>query len=232
MRAGGWVVRDLIYEWATKKRELGLDKVLLVIVGCEVKPVNKMLASKHGIAIWDENDFERFFTKAIEYREVAKDDVLRSIGIEPPMQLTKSSAEQELVEELLQPVAEEALRPAGLGFYEMMKLVALVWIFLGWIFMGFVALLTPLTFSQALSMWLMIMIPLIIAVICLRMWVSKEKEKAIIKALMYLSGGQEEVPSWELAQALNMKQDKIEKTLNALLRKGKVKLTDGRWELA
>jgi len=128
-------VRDLIYEWATKKRELGLDKVLLVIVGCEVKPVNKMLTSKHGIAIWDENDFERFFTKAIEYREVAKDDVLRSIGIEPPMRLTKSSAEQELVEELLQPVAEEALRPAELGFYEMMKLVALLWIFLGWIFM-------------------------------------------------------------------------------------------------
>jgi len=59
------------------------------------------------------------------------------------------------------------------------------------------------------------------------MWVSEEKEKTIIKALMYLSGGREGVLSWKLAQALNMKQDEIEKTLNTLLRKGKVKLTDG-----
>ncbi|MEM3815634.1 MAG: hypothetical protein QW341_02160 [Candidatus Bathyarchaeia archaeon] len=206
-------VRDLIYKWATKRRELGLDKVLLVVVGHEVKPAERMLAGKYDITIWDEEDFERAFMEAINRKEGARDYVLKSMGIEPSTH----------------PIAEEALHPTMsalhglLAFYKLVKFIAFVWIFFGWIFMDFV---------EAPSMWFLMTILFIIVVICLRMGVSKEKEKAVLNALSYISGGWGGVPSWKLAQALNMKQDEIEKILNILLQRGKVKLTDGRWELA
>ena len=219
--SGKLEIRDLIYEWATKSRELGFDKVLLVIVGCEVKPAEKELANKYGIAIWDEKDFEKFFTKAIERREEARDEILESIGFEP----SEASLRP------LEPLIEEVPHVAGLSFYEAMKSITALWIIFGWILAGLIASFTPLTFSQSISIWLVMGIVLAIVIICLKIWIDEEKAQTVLKVLTYASDKYGGLTLWQLARVLNMDEKNIEKILNSLKKKRKVELSGSRWKV-
>jgi len=75
-------IRDLINEWCWRKREMGLDGVLLVLMGCDVRWEHEKLARKCGIKIWDEEKFYELLSEAVEGRERVRDKVLIEAGLE------------------------------------------------------------------------------------------------------------------------------------------------------
>lgn len=82
-------IRNLIHEWNSKSKELKLDKVLFVLVGCNITDKDRQLAKKYGITIWDGQKFEELFSKAIEKREAVKDEILLEAGVKPSKEVAE-----------------------------------------------------------------------------------------------------------------------------------------------
>ena len=75
-------IRNLIHQWESKNRELNFDKIVLVLVGCDISNKEYSLAKKHGIIIWDEQKFTNLLNKSIEKKTENKDTILKELGIE------------------------------------------------------------------------------------------------------------------------------------------------------
>jgi len=82
-------IRNLIHEWDSKNKELKLDKILLVLVGCNITDRDRQLAKKYGITIWDDQKFDELFSKVIERREAIKDEVLLEAGLKPSKEIAE-----------------------------------------------------------------------------------------------------------------------------------------------
>jgi len=82
-------VKSLIHEWDSKNKELEFDQILLILVGCNVNDEHRLLATKYGIKIWDEEKFNRLFSEAIEKRKAIKDMVLLEAGLRPSKEVAE-----------------------------------------------------------------------------------------------------------------------------------------------
>jgi len=74
-------IRNLIHQWDSKNKELKLDKVVLVIIGCDISQTDYDLAEKYSITIWNENKLTYLLDNAIEKKEDNLNTVLRAIGL-------------------------------------------------------------------------------------------------------------------------------------------------------
>lgn len=74
-------VRNLIHEWNSKNKELRLDKILFVLVGCKTNDRDMELAEKYGIVIWNTEKFNELFNEAIEKRGKLKNKLLVEAGL-------------------------------------------------------------------------------------------------------------------------------------------------------
>jgi len=74
-------IRNLIHQWESKNKELRLNKILLVLVGCTVTDKNMELAKKYGISIWDTEKFDNLFEEALKKREKIKGKLLLELDL-------------------------------------------------------------------------------------------------------------------------------------------------------
>lgn len=73
--------RNLIHEWDSKNKELNLDRILLVIVGCDITGKDRDLAKRYGITIWDTEKFDGLFEETIKRRDKMKNKLLLEAGL-------------------------------------------------------------------------------------------------------------------------------------------------------
>jgi len=78
---GPLTVRNLIHEWAGKKRYINVDKVLIVIYGPSVSSKDMELAEKEEIEIWDSDKFEKYLDLSHELKEKSLPLILKDLGI-------------------------------------------------------------------------------------------------------------------------------------------------------
>lgn len=215
---GSLNVRNLIHEWSSKSKELGLYKTILVIAGYRIKQEDLALARRCGVVIWDEEKFDGLFSEAIDKREAAKDKILLEIGLEP------FEGYEEAVKRI-----NERLRPMLRTLTKYSRIFDLAGIsfacdlVFGLIIAGVVALLSSsLSFGQAVNFWFMSLIALgIFAAISYR-WSKREKLKGILLVLKELHTIREEVTTEEIASVLPMGKFEIEELLRYLETKKKV----------
>jgi len=74
-------VRNLIHQWSGKQDEIGVDKVVLVLVGVSITEDDLELAEDKGIEIWDGEDVERLLNKAVDEESEFKDIIFSEIGL-------------------------------------------------------------------------------------------------------------------------------------------------------
>lgn len=75
-------VRNLIHEWDGKQREIGVDRVVLVLVGVNIGEDDYELAEKRDITIWDGEDVEELLDRALEGGENIKEEILTKASLE------------------------------------------------------------------------------------------------------------------------------------------------------
>lgn len=78
---GPLTVRNLIHEWAGKKRYINVDKILIVIYGASVSSKDMELAEKEDIEIWDSDKFEKYLDLSHELKEKSLPLILKDLGI-------------------------------------------------------------------------------------------------------------------------------------------------------
>ena len=66
-------VRAFLHEWASKKRDVGLDKIVLIIVGSDINYGVERLAKRHELTIWDSDVFEDLIKKASSRKKGSKE---------------------------------------------------------------------------------------------------------------------------------------------------------------
>jgi len=74
-------IRNLIHQWDSKNKELKLDKVVLVIIGCDISQTDYDLAEKYSITIWNENKLTHLLDNAIDKKEDNLKMVIKAIGL-------------------------------------------------------------------------------------------------------------------------------------------------------
>ncbi len=74
-------IRNLIHQWDSKNKELNFDKIVLVLMGCDVSLNDRKLAEKYGITIWDEKKLSKLLEEAVEKKAKIKELILKEIGI-------------------------------------------------------------------------------------------------------------------------------------------------------
>ncbi len=77
---GPLTVRNLIHEWAGKKRYINVDKVLIVIYGPSVSSKDMELAGKEEIEIWDSDKFEKYLDLSHDLKEKSLPLILKDLG--------------------------------------------------------------------------------------------------------------------------------------------------------
>lgn len=82
-------VRNLIHQWDSKSKEIGIDKVVLVITGSEISSKDYDLAKKYGIVILDESQVTNLLD-GMKNGTNNFEKVLRQIGISDPRNGTDS----------------------------------------------------------------------------------------------------------------------------------------------
>jgi len=217
-------VRNLIHEWHSKSKELGVHKVLLVIAGYRIREKDEELAKKYGITLWDEEKFDELFSEAIERREAARDKILLEIGIEP------CEGYEEVVKNIKSKISPLLAYSSA---YKAMKYFLPNYILFGWIIAGIIALLSPtLSFGQAIGYWLLIMFTLILLAIGLRYRDRRRICRGLLLALAEFHKVRETVTTEELASVSSLTVDEIEGLLEYLEKEGKVYSPyKGSWKL-
>lgn len=85
-------VRNLIHQWESKKRELELDRIILVLVGSDISSQEYQLAEKFGIIIWGEKKLEYLLDTAIDIGSQNKSNMLVELGLKE--ELTEEELER------------------------------------------------------------------------------------------------------------------------------------------
>jgi len=206
-------VRNLIYEWATKRQILGVDRVLLVLWGSNVKDEDRKLAERLNISIWDEEDFEKIFNLALERKNAARDYILKEFGLNPP--------DPTHLDPILEKFSEVVPNLIKHDTYERFTIFSK-----GWILSGIVIGLLYPTF---LSFWIL-SIPLLglAWTYCYVKRIRWERKvlKSVIKKLSKVRGG---VTTSELAYITKKSEKSVKKILEYLRSKGYVKVLGDLW---
>ncbi|MEK6807800.1 MAG: hypothetical protein AABX75_02100 [Nanoarchaeota archaeon] len=74
-------VRNLIHQWDSKNKELNFDKIVHVLVGCDILDTDYQLAKKYNMLIWDEQKLTNLLDNAIEKKIENKNIILKELGI-------------------------------------------------------------------------------------------------------------------------------------------------------
>ncbi len=74
-------IRNLIHQWDSKNKELNFDKIVLILIGCDISSKNYQLAKKYGIIIWDEQKLTNLLDKSIEKKIDNRYTILKELGI-------------------------------------------------------------------------------------------------------------------------------------------------------
>ncbi len=74
-------VRNLIHQWSGKQEELGVDKVVLVLVGVSVSEDDYELAERRDMKIWEGETVNNLLDEALEEEEGLKERILRRLGL-------------------------------------------------------------------------------------------------------------------------------------------------------
>ena len=206
-------VRNLIYEWAVKRQILGVDRVLLVLWGCNVKDQDRKIAEKLNISIWDEEDFEKIFNLALERKNAARDYISKEFGLNPP--------NPKFSDPILEKFSEVVPDLIRYNIYEKFK------VFLkGWILSGIaVSLLYPTFFG----LWILSLLPLGLAwVYCYVKKVEWERKvmKSVIRKLSKIRGG---VTTNELMYISKKSEKSVRKLLEQLQNDGHIKVLGDMW---
>ena len=75
-------VRNLIHEWSGKQEELGVEKVVLVLVGMNVSETDYELAERKGIAIWRGSKVETLLDGVIDGASNTRERILLDLGLD------------------------------------------------------------------------------------------------------------------------------------------------------
>jgi penicillin-binding protein-related factor A (putative recombinase) len=90
----GLTVRNLIHQWESKNRELELDKIVLVLVGCDISEKDYDLAKKYNITIWNEGTLDKLSEIAIEKKEDALKEVIEHTCLKIEEDTTRKEIER------------------------------------------------------------------------------------------------------------------------------------------
>jgi hypothetical protein len=74
-------IRNLIHQWDSKNKELNFDRIIIVLVGCDISSNDYQLAKKYGILIWDEQKLTNLLDRAIEEKIENKNTILKELGV-------------------------------------------------------------------------------------------------------------------------------------------------------
>ncbi len=74
-------IRNLIHQWDSKNKELHFDRIVLVLIGCDVSTTDYSLAKKYDILIWDERKLTDLLDKAIDRKSENQSDVLKEMRV-------------------------------------------------------------------------------------------------------------------------------------------------------
>lgn len=87
-------VRNLIHQWEGKQKKLGVDKVVLVLVGISFTEEDLELAEETDIKIWNGDDVERLLNKSMETDENFRKEILAEIGLSAKEEVRKLSKDE------------------------------------------------------------------------------------------------------------------------------------------
>ncbi len=206
-------VRNLIYEWATKRQILGVDRVLLVLWGCNVKDEDRKLAKRLNISIWDEEDFEKIFNLALERKKAARDYISKEFGLNPP-DLKFSDP----ILEKLSKVVPDLMRH---NMYEKFTIISK-----GWILSG---IMISLLYPPFFGFWILSLLPLgLVWIYCYVRKIEREKNvlQSVVRKLSKIRGG---VTTNELVYITGKSEKSVKKLLNRLQNDGCVKVLGDMW---
>lgn len=82
MQNGTLTIRNLIHEWSSKNQIIKASKVILVIVGVNIKTSDTELASKLNIELWNESDLTDLFNLTLTPNQL-RDKLLSKISFKP-----------------------------------------------------------------------------------------------------------------------------------------------------
>lgn len=74
-------IRNLIHQWESKNGILKFDKVVLVLVGCDISNRDYNLAKDYNLVIWNEPKLISLMDSAIQKKTENKGRVLNELGI-------------------------------------------------------------------------------------------------------------------------------------------------------
>ncbi|MCK5474874.1 MAG: hypothetical protein KAI53_05710, partial [Candidatus Aenigmarchaeota archaeon] len=74
-------IRNLIHQWDSKNKELNFDKIVLVLLGCDISSKDYQLAKKYRIIIWGEQKLTALLDKAIEKKIENTSLILKELEI-------------------------------------------------------------------------------------------------------------------------------------------------------
>ncbi len=204
------VVRNLIYQWNTKKSILKLDKVLIIIWGCEIRRDDFELAKKLGITIWDEQNFEKFFKLAVDKKEAARDEILAAIGLKEMKSESFESfgGEKDPLVEKLSEIVSRQLKTSKFRTLAKLSYFLTIFSFFG-IFLSEVLSLLFLLFGTSLLIYSNIKI--------------KYDEEILILALARkLSEVKGTVDLNDLSYITKISKSRIRKKIKKMVRKGEI----------
>jgi hypothetical protein len=74
-------IRNLIHQWDSKNKEIGVNKVVIALFGISPNPDEIKLAQKYNISIWDEEKIGNYLDILIDDRQKGSKRLLRDLEI-------------------------------------------------------------------------------------------------------------------------------------------------------
>lgn len=113
-------IRNLIHQWDSKNKELNFDKIVLILIGCDISNKDYQLAKKYGIIIWDEQKLTNLLDKSIEKRIENKYAILKELGIKTDeiKEVEKEKIEIEVTKQqiIIKEALDKMLKRGSRGF--------------------------------------------------------------------------------------------------------------------
>jgi len=75
-------ISDRIFKWSAKKKNIGVDRILIIAYGQKVSEGMKEFAKGWGIIIWDTDDFENYRKLSSKYPESVYSNIIHGSNIE------------------------------------------------------------------------------------------------------------------------------------------------------
>lgn len=120
-------LRNLIHQWDSKNKELGFDRIVLALVGCNISDKDKELAKKYGIILWDDGKIEYLLDKSIEEKTGNGSCILKELKIEKTKEGSNAypigtpTSQQRLMKEKLDELLKNGKKEMGWVIFEIKK---------------------------------------------------------------------------------------------------------------